>query len=201
MDASAKLATEMRAASYDRGVDAVAGASRSQTKFYCNNWVATVDDRDRRIIVATQAGMPLVPRPYQEIAEPIGLSEQEVMQRIDWMLASGVIRRIGTIPNHYALGYKANGMSVWDVPDDLAKPLGRRIGELDFVSHCYLRPRHLPDWPFNLFAMVHGRTRDEVEAQVREIAGVLGSCDRGHLVLYSTRILKKTGLRITAPSS
>jgi DNA-binding Lrp family transcriptional regulator len=73
---------------------------------------------------------------------------------------------------------------------------GEKIGALDFVSHCYHRPRHLPVWPYNLFAMVHGRDRDEVEAKVRTIADLLGTADRGHTVLYSTRILKKTGLRL-----
>jgi DNA-binding Lrp family transcriptional regulator len=106
------------------------------------------------------------------------------------------VRRIGAVPNHYALGYRANGMSVWDVPDERASELGRRVGALPFVSHCYRRPRHLPAWPYNLFAMVHGRGRDEVEDKVGRIAALLGPADRGHAVLYSTRILKKTGLRI-----
>ena len=87
-------------------------------------------------------------------------------------------------------------MSVWDVPDERIRELGQKIGELDFVSHCYHRPRHLPGWPYNLFAMVHGRDRPEVEAKVAQIAALLGESDRGHTVLYSTRILKKTGLRI-----
>jgi DNA-binding Lrp family transcriptional regulator len=113
------------------------------------------------------------------------------------MIETGVVRRIGAVPNHYALGYRANGMSVWDVPDERVGALGRRIGALDFVSHCYHRPRHPPVWPYNLFAMVHGRTRDEVEAKVAEIAAILGDDCRTHTVLYSTRILKKTGLRLT----
>lgn len=157
---------------------------------------ATMDDVDRRIIVATQSGLPRASRPYQAIAEQVGVSEQEVIARFRRMLASGVIRRIGAVPNHYALGYRGNGMSVWNVPDERVRELGRFIGNLDFVSHCYQRPRHPPEWPFNLFAMVHGLDRGEVEAKVAEIARLLGEADRGHAVLYSTRILKKTGLRI-----
>jgi DNA-binding Lrp family transcriptional regulator len=88
-------------------------------------------------------------------------------------------------------------MSVWDVPDAMVAQLGREIGGLDFVSHCYHRPRFLPDWPYNLFAMVHGHDRAEVEQKVQQIADLLGGNDRGHTVLFSTRILKKTGLRIS----
>ena len=114
------------------------------------------------------------------------------------MLADGRIRRIGLVPNHYALGYLANGMSVWDVDDDRVDALGERVGALPGVSHCYRRPRRLPHWPYNLFAMVHGRSRDETEAAVRQIAAVLGAHARAHEVLYSTRILKKTGFRRAA---
>ena len=100
------------------------------------------------------------------------------------------------MPNHYKLGYTANGMSVWDVADDAVDALGARVGALDFVTHCYRRPRRLPAWRYNLFAMVHGRTRAEVEGKVATIARLLGDACRAHEVLYSTRILKKTGLRL-----
>jgi DNA-binding Lrp family transcriptional regulator len=145
---------------------------------------------------ATQAGLPLVPRPYHAIAEQLGLDAEEVKTRVLRLLASGAIRRIGAVPNHYALGYAANGMTVWDVADDGVDELGERVGRLDFVSHCYRRPRHPPDWPYNLFAMVHGRSRDEVEAKVAVIAALVGPSCRAHDVLYSSRILKKTGLRL-----
>jgi DNA-binding Lrp family transcriptional regulator len=158
--------------------------------------IDTIDDIDRRIIRATQAGLPLTPRPYHAIAEELGLSPDEVMARLRAMRERGVIRRIGAVPNHYRLGYRANGMTVWDVPDDRVDELGARIGALESVSHCYHRPRHLPDWPYNLFAMVHGRTRADVERETARIAALLGSANRGHTILYSTRILKKTGLRI-----
>ena len=155
-----------------------------------------LDAIDRQIIVATQSGLPRVARPYHAIAAQLGVAVEEVMRRLRRMLETGIIRRIGAVPNHYALGYQANGMSVWDVPDERVRELGEKIGALDFVSHCYHRPRHLPAWPYNLFAMVHGRDGDEVEAKVRAIADLLGTADRGHTVLYSTRILKKTGLRL-----
>ncbi len=157
---------------------------------------AVLDAVDRRIVLATQAGLPCVSRPYHAIAGQLGIGADEVMTRLRRMLEVGVIRRIGAVPNHYALGYQANGMSVWDVPEERIRELGPKIGALDFVSHCYHRPRHPPEWPYNLFAMVHGRDRSEVEAKVAQIAALLGEADRGHAVLYSTRILKKTGLRL-----
>jgi DNA-binding Lrp family transcriptional regulator len=87
-------------------------------------------------------------------------------------------------------------MTVWDVDDEWVDSLGQQVAELPFVSHCYQRPRHLPDWPYNLFAMVHGKTAEEAEQQVALIANLLGSSAREHSVLYSTKILKKTGLRL-----
>ena len=155
-----------------------------------------LDEIDRRIVLATQSGLPLEPQPYHAVARQVGIPAAEVMARMLRMLESGVIRRIGVVPNHYALGYKANGMTVWDVPDERVDELGAKIGALDFVSHCYCRPRHLPDWNYNFFAMVHGHDRGEVGELVRRIAELIGDADRGHEILYSTRILKKTGLRI-----
>ncbi|HEC85647.1 MAG: Lrp/AsnC family transcriptional regulator [Candidatus Parabeggiatoa sp. nov. 2] len=156
-----------------------------------------IDATDRRIIQATQAGLPLTPRPYHTIAEQLGLPADEVMARLQRMLKNGIIRRLSAVPNHYALGYRANGMTVWDVPDEQIDELGRRVGQLNFVSHCYRRPRHLPEWPYNLFAMIHGRTQSQIDEQFQQIAELLGEHNRGHKTLYSTRILKKTGLRIS----
>lgn len=155
-----------------------------------------VDSIDRAIIVATQGGLPLVARPYHAIAESLQLNPEDVMVRMRRLQGVGVIRRLGVVPNHYALGYRANGMSVWDVPDELVDPLGEFVGAFEYVSHCYRRPRRLPQWPYNLFAMVHGKSRDEVEQQVAQIADFLGEQARSHTILYSTRILKKTGLRL-----
>jgi DNA-binding Lrp family transcriptional regulator len=151
---------------------------------------------DRALVRALQAGLPRVPRPYHAVAESLGVAPDVVMGRVEAMLDAGAIRRIGVVPNHYRLGYTANGMSVWDVDDAVVDALGEKVGALDCVSHCYRRPRRLPVWRYNLFAMVHGKSRGEVEAKVGEIAGVLGAHARAHDVLYSTRILKKTGLRI-----
>ncbi len=157
---------------------------------------AAIDALDRRIVAATQAGLPLVSEPYRQIAEGLGLSEEEVLRRMGRLDRLGMIRRVGVVPNHYALGYRANGMTVWDIDESRVGELGELVGGLDFVTHCYRRPRYPPDWPYNLFAMVHGRDRDEVEAKAEKIAAVLGAASRDRDILYSTRILKKTGLRL-----
>ena len=155
-----------------------------------------IDEIDRQLIVLTQSGLPLTVQPYATLAAQLGIGEAEVLRRMQTMLANGLIRRIGAVPNHYRLGYRANGMSVWDVNDDQLPELGQKIGQLAFVTHCYQRPRHLPDWSYNLFAMVHAHTRDEAMRYVSAIEKLLGDACRGHDVLFSSRILKKTGLRI-----
>ena len=150
---------------------------------------------DRLLVRALQDGLPRVPRPYHAVATRLGIAPEIVLARVESLLATGAIRRIGVVPNHYRLGWTANGMSVWDVDDVQVDVLGQAVGELACVSHCYRRPRRLPLWRYNLFAMVHGRDRAEVETKVAQIALVLGDAARARDVLYSTRILKKTGLR------
>jgi DNA-binding Lrp family transcriptional regulator len=154
-------------------------------------------DFDRELIAATQSGLPLVSRPYEAVGAMLGVSGDRVRERLAQMIEQGLIRRIGAVPNHYRLGYLANGMTVWDVADDRVDELGERIGALPAVSHCYRRPRELPLWPYNLFAMVHGRSRDEVQQQADDIRNLLGDACRGSEILYSSAILKKAGLRIS----
>lgn len=156
-----------------------------------------MDALDRRLIVATQGGLPLVPRPYDALGAELDIPPAEVRARLARMLDAGIIRRIGAVPNHYALGYLANGMTVWDVDDADVDALGLRVGQLDFVTHCYRRPRQPAGWPYNLFAMVHAATRAEVAAHATQIAALLGRACRAHDILYSTAILKKTGLRLS----
>ncbi len=167
--------------------DPIAGSSSESS---------AIDALDRRIIEMTQSGLPLVPQPYHAIAKDVEITPEELMQRMQRMVDNGIIRRIGLVPNHYTLGYKANGMTVWDLPDEMVTELGEQIGRLDYVSHCYRRPRHKPLWNYNLFAMVHGRNRSEVSMKVEKIAKLLGEYNRGHEILYSSKILKKSGLRI-----
>jgi len=159
-----------------------------------------LDPLDRELIAATQSGLPLVPRPYDALGAMLGVSAQEVQARLAGMLKRGLIRRIGAVANHYRLGYTANGMTVWDVVDHRVDELGKRVALLPGVTHCYRRPRE-PGWPYNLFVMLHGRSRDEVERQADEVAALLGDACRARDVLYSTQLLKKTGLRVAMPDS
>lgn len=158
------------------------------------------DERDRALMLATQEGLPLAVRPYHALAERLGWAPEEVFARLARLHAVGVIRRIAAAPNHYALGYVANGMSVWDVDDERVDELGRWLAEQGEVSHCYRRPRALPLWRYNLFAMFHARERAEVERAVAVAAVRLAACFpgavRAHEVLFSSRILKKTGVRL-----
>ncbi len=154
-----------------------------------------LDALDLALVEATQAGLPLDPQPYEVVALEVGSDAQTVQERLRRLLAAGAARRIGAVPNHYRLGLKGNGMTVWDIDEAQVDALGERIGALDCVSHCYRRPPHLPLWPYNLFAMVHGRDRAEVTAAATQIEALVGTHCRDHRVLFSEAILKKTGLR------
>ncbi|MDR2991074.1 MAG: Lrp/AsnC family transcriptional regulator [Burkholderiaceae bacterium] len=151
---------------------------------------------DRVLIQATQAGLPLLPAPYQALAEQLHTTEQAVIAHFAAMRARGLLRRIGAVPHHVRLGWRANAMTVWDVEDAQADALGQHIGALPFVSHCYRRPRHHPEWPYNLFAMIHAHARADAAPLIEQVAQTLGHTCRAHDVLWSTRVLKKTGLRI-----
>lgn len=165
-----------------------------------NPAAAPIDPAAARLLLrATQAGLPLVPEPYALLADQLGLPESELRARLAAALAAGAIRRIGAVPNHYALGWRANGMSVWDVADAALADLGPQVGALPFVTHCYERPRAPPDWPYNLFAMVHGADQADCDGKIAGIADLLGPACRARAVLWSTRILKKTGVRLRAP--
>lgn len=158
------------------------------------------DPLARRIIVATQSGLPLVADPWAAVADELGVPVETVLATVADMLARGVIRRIGAVPNHYAIGFTANGMSVWDISDESIEAVGRFLAGMKSVTHCYRRPRRLPQWPYNLFAMVHGRSREAVDDEIAALADAIetrfpAAC-RSRDVLYSSRILKKTGLRI-----
>ncbi len=156
----------------------------------------TLSEFDRQLIAATQSGLPLVPRPYASVAAMLGSTGEAVRTRLGELLAVGVVRRIAAVPNHYRLGYAANGMSVWDVDDAEVDRLGELIGSQPAVSHCYRRPRKAGVWRYNLFAMLHGHTREEVLEQAEVLAELLGPAHRAHDVLFSSAILKKTGLRL-----
>ncbi len=157
-----------------------------------------VSDNDLALIEALCEGLPLVVRPYLALGARVGLDEEETIHRLQHLIEGGIIRRFGVIVRHHRLGYRANAMSVWDVPDHALPEIGARMGRFEFVSLCYRRPRRLPDWPYSLFAMVHGTQRTEVLAQVDTIARELGLEATERDVLFSCRQFKQCGARYGA---
>jgi len=165
---------------------------------------------ERQYILLTQNGLPIVAKPYHWIAEQLEISIEQALALTQDFKERGIIRRIAAVPNHYKLGYKFNGMTVWDIDDAQTSKFGDAVGKLPFVSHCYLRPRHLPSWNYNLFAMVHGKTSEEIQhyrSQIKELLKEVlvtresddtsqGIPTRSNDMLTSTQILKKTGLRL-----
>ena len=145
------------------------------------------------LIEVIQSGLPLVARPYQEIAQRLGWSEQLVIEKLKTMVDGGIIKRLGIVVRHHELGYRANAMVVWDVTDDQIDKIGQQLGMQDCVTLCYQRPRMLPEWPYNLFCMVHGRNREEVLECIATMTEGLGLESIPHTVLFSGRRFKQRG--------
>jgi DNA-binding Lrp family transcriptional regulator len=152
------------------------------------------------LLLEIQDGLPVTETPYATVAASIDADLSWVLETIARFNAEGKVRRVGVIPNHYALGYSENGMTVWDVPDDIIDDVGPAIAEFDFVTHCYERPRHDGVWPYNFFAMTHGRDEAESEARIQQVHDRMTEywnvADEDWDTLFSTQILKKTGIRI-----
>jgi len=161
--------------------------------------MADLSAREMELVAAIQGGLPLVSRPYAAIGETIGMSEEQVIEHLTRWQVDGTIRRMGVIVRHHELGYRANAMVVWNIPDEQIQEIGRLLGEQSVVTLCYQRPRRLPDWPYNLFCMIHGQDRDVVLGHVKMLAGLLSEqCslpDVEHNVLFSRRRFKQRGAR------
>lgn len=156
------------------------------------------DLKDALLIRAIQGGLPMVERPFAAIGREIGLGEQQVIDRIAELTAHGDIKRFGVVVRHKELGYRANAMVVWDLPNEWVDRLGDSIGRMPFVTLSYRRPRRLPDWPYNLFTMIHGRDRSAVLAQLGQIKQRMGLMDVDYAVLFSGRRFKQCGARYGA---
>ena len=152
-----------------------------------------LSDRDLLLAGALAEGLPLSERPYADLGAEVGMAEDEVISRLESMIAAGVIRRFGVIVRHRELGFVANAMAVWDVPDRDVNELGRRLSAEPAVSLCYRRPRRPPDWPYNLFCMVHGRDRSLVEKTISRLIRENGLDGFAHAVLFGTRRFKQCG--------
>lgn len=148
-----------------------------------------------------EAGLPLAARPYQVLAERIGASEDAVLEQVRHWSEDGLFRRVGLVLKHRALGFRANAMLVMDIPDDRVDEVGRALGQAVGVNLCYQRPRRLPDWPYNLFCMVHGRERQQVCELIEALLAEHGLSDIPHQLLFSTRAFKQCGGRFAPPAA
>ncbi len=157
--------------------------------------VQPIGEIERRLVSVLQEGLPMFIRPFEMIAARIGASESDVLGRIGRWLEEGAIKRFGVVVRHHELGYRANAMLVHDIPDVLVGEVGRQLAEESAVTLCYRRPRRLPDWPYNLFCMIHGRERAEVEATIADLRVRHGLTDHAHDVLFSLTRFKQNGAR------
>ena len=153
------------------------------------------------LIEIISKGLPLVKTPYAAIGEQLGCSEQAVIDGIQRIMMRGDLKRFGVVVRHRQLGYRANGMVVWDIPDERVKQVGQCIGQYSFVTLCYQRPRRLPDWHYNLFSMIHGRDRVAVEEQVEFIVEQCGLRGIEYKILFSSRCFKQRGASYNRRSS
>jgi DNA-binding Lrp family transcriptional regulator len=155
------------------------------------------DAINRALLQAIERGLPLAARPYAAIADQLGVDETEVIARLQNLQEQGIIKRMGIVVRHRALGYRANAMVVWDVPDDQVAATGCCLGAVPFVTLCYRRPRRLPDWPYNLFTMIHGHSREQVLARIDHLVNSCGMRAFAHQALFSQRCFKQRGARYT----
>lgn len=177
----------------DLGFDLDGGGNPGTGSVNTGDGVEEVDALDRRILGVVQSGLSLAPRPYATVAEIAGTTEDEVLRRIGSLIEVGVVKRLGVIVRHHECGYRHNAMVVWDVPDHAVHEAGRRLAGLDVVRLCYRRPRRRPEWPYNLFCMIHGRDRQTVREQIFQSAEAAGLEDAPFDILFSVRRFKQRG--------
>ncbi len=154
-----------------------------------------LDDINHQILTVMENGLDICHNPYAKIAKAVNIDEKILLQRLQKMLDDGILKRMGIVVRHHELGYNANAMIVWDIPDDMVENIATSIAVEGFITLCYQRPRQLPDWPYNLFCMIHGSKRDEVILQKDDMIKRLGLDNINHQILFSTRRLKQTGAK------
>lgn len=151
--------------------------------------------REAALLAALQSGLPLAERPYAELGSRTGMREEAVIETLQRLLRERVISRLGVIVRHRELGYDANAMAVWDVPNTEVRAAGRRLARHDFVTLCYRRLRHLPDWRYNLYGVIHGTSRGTVAAQIGELNIQCGLAGYASEVLFTRRRFKQCAAR------
>lgn len=156
-------------------------------------FTALSDAQQERLKAAIQDGLPLCSQPWLRLATELGLTEAQVMHQVQHWMQEGLIKRMGLVVRHHALGYRANAMVVWDVPEARVDEVGDLLRQSPYVNLCYRRRRQLPDWPYNLYCMIHGKDRASVLAQIRELIATLQLQAYSHAVLFSNQQFKQTG--------
>jgi DNA-binding Lrp family transcriptional regulator len=149
------------------------------------------DELDIAVIRTLQGDMPVVPEPYADAAAELGMSQERFLDHLAGMQERGLLRRVAAILYHRRAGFSANGMGVWQVPDEQILDIGRRMAAVRGVSHCYQRPTYA-DWPYSVFTMAHGRSKEECDAVLDSIARQTGISERA--TLYSSTEFKKIRL-------
>lgn len=155
--------------------------------------IKEISESDRSLLAAIQNGLPLTPRPYGDIGKMVGMSEDEVIDRVQKLQLGGIIRRMGIVVHHRPLGYKANAMVVWNLPDELVEEFGKRVSKLEFVTLCYQRKSDPDAWPYNLYTMIHGKDRESVMERVNTLLSLSPVKDIDHQILFSSRRFKQQG--------
>jgi DNA-binding Lrp family transcriptional regulator len=149
------------------------------------------DEFDRSVIRALQGDLPVIPEPYAPAAKALGISQPELLAHLNQMQERRLLRRVAAILFHRRAGFSANGMGVWKVPDDQIMEVGKRMASFRGISHCYQRPTYA-DWPYSVFTMAHGRSKEECDAILDSIAADTGIEERS--TLYSSTEFKKIRL-------
>jgi len=155
------------------------------------------DTLDLALLEAIQDGLPLTSRPFADIAKQLFLTEEEIIGRFERLQNAGIIKRFGLVLQHRPLGFRANAMVVWDVPDEEVDAVAERITAHDFVTLCYCRARRAPVWQYNLYCMIHGREREIVEGQIAQLKQAADLVRYPTTTLFSTRAFKQTGARFS----
>jgi siroheme decarboxylase len=150
------------------------------------------DDLDRAVVRATQGDLPIVSEPYAAAAREVGMPVEKLVAHLEGMVERGLLRRVAAILFHRRAGFSANGMGVWQVPEDRILEAGSRMAAFRGISHCYERPTYA-DWPYQLFTMAHGRSKEECDAILDAIETDIG-CIRQRATLYSSTEFKKVRL-------
>ncbi len=155
------------------------------------------DERDIALLAQIEEGLPFCQQPYAEVGHKLHMPEEEVLNRLGRMQEDGIIRRFGLVLQHHSLGYRANAMVVWNIPDNDVDAYAQKITTHDFVTLCYCRTRQEPIWPYNLYCMIHGRERAVVEQQIADLKNNSGLEHMDSRTLFSVRRFKQTGARFS----